>query len=69
LLHGIPIQQTDEPHELITPTGAAILAEIAEGFGPMPEMITEKVGYGLGKRDLASRPNVLRAVLGSLTNH
>ena len=68
LLHGIPIQQTDEPHELITPTGAAILAEIAEGFGPMPEMITEKVGYGLGKRDLASRPNVLRAVLGSLTN-
>jgi uncharacterized protein (TIGR00299 family) protein len=69
LLHGIPIQQTDEPHELITPTGAAILAEIAEGFGPVPEMITEKVGYGLGKRDLASRPNVLRAVLGSLTNH
>ena len=68
LLRGIPIQQTDEPNELITPTGAAILAEIAEGFGPMPEMITEKIGYGLGKRDLASRPNVLRAVLGSLSN-
>ena len=68
LLKGIPIQQTDEPNELITPTGAAILAELAVKFGPMPEMITEKVGYGLGKRDLASRPNALRAVLGTLTN-
>ena len=55
-----------EAHELITPTGAAIAAEFGAAFGPMPKMKVEKIGYGLGSRDLASRPNVLRAVLGEL---
>jgi uncharacterized protein (DUF111 family) len=54
------------PHELITPTGAAIAAEFAEKFDLMPAMQVEKIGYGLGTRDLAARPNVLRAVLGTL---
>jgi uncharacterized protein (DUF111 family) len=67
ILQGIPLGQIDEPHELITPTGAAIVAEFAESFGPMPTLKIEKIGYGLGKRDLAARPNVLRAVLGELT--
>jgi pyridinium-3,5-bisthiocarboxylic acid mononucleotide nickel chelatase len=67
ILRGIPLGQIDEPHELITPTGAAIVAEFAESFGPMPTLKIEKIGYGLGKRDLATRPNVLRAVLGELT--
>jgi uncharacterized protein (DUF111 family) len=67
ILRGIPLGQIDEPHELITPTGAAIVAEFAERFGPMPTLKIEKIGYGLGKRDLATRPNVLRAVLGELT--
>ncbi len=66
ILRGIPLAQIDEPHELITPTGAAIAAEFAERFGLMPRMAIEKIGYGLGTRDLASRPNVLRAVLGDL---
>jgi pyridinium-3,5-bisthiocarboxylic acid mononucleotide nickel chelatase len=66
ILRGIPLGQIDEPHELITPTGAAIVAEFAESFGLMPEMKIGKVGYGLGTRDLASRPNALRAVLGEL---
>lgn len=66
ILHGIPVGQIDEPHELITPTGAAIVAEFGASFGPMPQIKTEKIGYGLGTRDLASRPNVLRAVLGEL---
>jgi hypothetical protein len=66
ILRGIPISQIDEPHELITPTGAAIAAEFAAAFGPMPKMKVEKIGYGLGSRELASRPNVLRAVLGEL---
>ncbi len=64
ILSGIPLRQTDESHELITPTGAAILAEFSKGFGLMPPMKTLKVGYGVGSRQLASRPNVLRAVLG-----
>ena len=66
ILTGIPLGQIDEPHELITPTGAAIAAEFGAAFGPMPNLKTEKIGYGIGARDLASRPNVLRAVLGEL---
>jgi uncharacterized protein (DUF111 family) len=49
---------------LVTPTGAAILAEFAESFGPMQNMVLEKVGFGLGTRNNKTRPNVLRAVLG-----
>ncbi len=66
ILAGIPLSQIDEPHELITPTGAAIVAEFGASFGPMPKMKTEKIGYGVGTRHLDSRPNVLRAVLGEL---
>lgn len=66
ILKGIPLGQIDEPHELITPTGAAIVAEFGAAFGPMPTLKIEKIGYGVGTRDLASRPNVLRAVLGTL---
>ncbi len=61
---GVPVNQCDEPHELVTPTGAAILAEFVEEFGLMTAMVAEKVGYGLGTRDNHTRPNVLRAVLG-----
>ena len=61
---GISVSQCEEPHELVTPTGAALLAEFAVSFGPMRDLIAEKVGYGLGTRDNHTRPNVLRAVLG-----
>ena len=66
ILLGIPLGQIDEPHELITPTGAAIVAEFGESFGLMPRISSEKIGYGVGTRQLVSRPNVLRAVLGTL---
>ena len=66
ILKGIPLGQIDVPHELITPTGAGIAAEFAAGFGLMPAMKIERIGYGLGTRELADRPNVLRAVLGEL---
>ena len=61
---GIPITQCEEPHELVTPTGAALLAEFADRFERMQGLVAEKVGYGLGTRDNETRPNVLRAVLG-----
>jgi len=61
---GAAISQCDEPHELVTPTGAAILAEFVQGYGPMRGLIAEKIGFGLGTRDNKTRPNVLRAVLG-----
>ena len=60
----IPITQCDEPNELITPTGAALLAEFAESFEPMTGIVAEKIGFGLGTRENKTRPNVLRAVLG-----
>jgi len=62
--HGIGVTQCDEPHELVTPTGAALLAEFVENFGPMQSLVAEKIGFGLGTRDNQTRPNVLRAVLG-----
>jgi uncharacterized protein (TIGR00299 family) protein len=61
---GIALSQCDEPNELVTPTGAALLAEFVEAFGPMRAVVAEKIGYGLGTRDNQSRPNALRAVFG-----
>jgi uncharacterized protein (TIGR00299 family) protein len=61
---GVPVSQCDEPHELVTPTGAALLAEFVEEFGPMRNLVAEKIGFGLGARDNKTRPNVLRAILG-----
>jgi uncharacterized protein (TIGR00299 family) protein len=60
----IGVTQCDEPNELITPTGAALLAEFAESFEPMMGIVAEKIGFGLGTRENKTRPNVLRAVLG-----
>jgi uncharacterized protein (TIGR00299 family) protein len=64
---GIAVTQCEEPNELVTPTGAALLAEFAESFGPMDHLVAEKTGFGLGTRDNVTRPNVLRAILGRAT--
>jgi pyridinium-3,5-bisthiocarboxylic acid mononucleotide nickel chelatase len=61
---GIAVSQCEEPNELVTPTGAALLAEFVEAFGPMHALVAEKIGYGLGTRDNPRRPNALRAILG-----
>ena len=61
---GIALSQCDEPNELVTPTGAALLAEFVETFGPLRGLVAEKIGYGLGTRDNARRLNALRAILG-----
>ena len=61
---GVSLSQCEEPRELVTPTGAALLAELVESFGPMRGLVPSKVGYGLGTRDNQTRPNVLRAILG-----
>jgi pyridinium-3,5-bisthiocarboxylic acid mononucleotide nickel chelatase len=67
ILRGVEIESVDEPWESITPTGAAIVREFAESFGPMPRLEIERVGYGIGTRDLEQRPNVLRAIFGRTT--
>ena len=66
LLDGVPVYGTGVPHELVTPTGAAIITCLAEHFGPMPKMLIGKTGYGVGTRDLEERPNLLRVILGEL---
>ena len=67
ILRGVEVEQVNESWESITPTGAAIAREFAESFGSMPRMEIERIGYGIGTRDLEKRPNVLRAVLGRAT--
>lgn len=65
LLRGIPLAESQVPCELTTPTGAAILAELASAFGPMPAMTVERIGYGAGQRDLETQPNLLRLLVGT----
>jgi len=63
LVKGKPIYSTGVQGELLTPTGAAILTTLAAGFGPMPSMTVETVGYGAGMSEFAI-PNLLRLVIG-----
>lgn len=58
------VKQIDIETELVTPTGAAILTELAESYGMMPQMKIEKIGWGAGTKVLAI-PNVLKVYLGS----
>ncbi|HEY2760297.1 MAG TPA: nickel pincer cofactor biosynthesis protein LarC [Pirellulales bacterium] len=66
LLRGIPLAASQVEAELTTPTGAAILAALAAGFGPPPMMTVEAIGYGAGTRDFETHPNVLRVLVGTL---
>ncbi len=64
LLRGVPVAESDESGELLTPTGAAILTEWADSFGSMPAMTVRAVGMGAGSREGKHRPNVVRVTLG-----
>ena len=54
--------------ELCTPTGAALVAALASGYGTMPALVVEALGTGAGSRDLPGRPNVVRLVVGRTEN-
>ena len=66
LLVGAPVRGAAREEELTTPTGAALLAALAESFGPLPSMKIRSSGYGAGSRDLDGRANVLQVVIGDL---
>lgn len=64
ILKRIPIYSNWIQEELVTPTGAAIIATLAKQFFPFPEMIYEKIGYGAGSKDFDEIPNILRVFMG-----
>ena len=64
LLGDAPIYGGAVQRELVTPTGALIVSSYASGFGPVPPMHIDAVGYGAGELDFASTPNVLRVLIG-----
>ncbi len=68
LLAGVPVYGENLEQELVTPTGAALIRELAQGFGPMPPMLLERTGYGVGSMQRSDgRPNLLRLMLGQGT--
>jgi pyridinium-3,5-bisthiocarboxylic acid mononucleotide nickel chelatase len=64
LLQGKPTYSSGVERELVTPTGAAIVATVCDSFGPQPAMTVRAIGYGAGTADLEGQPNVLRIMIG-----
>jgi uncharacterized protein (TIGR00299 family) protein len=67
LLKGKPIYARGPEVEMTTPTGAALLATLSGGFGPMPAMTIEAAGYGAGDKDFPEHANVVRVLIGNTT--
>jgi uncharacterized protein (TIGR00299 family) protein len=67
LLQGKPTYSNGVQRELVTPTGAAIVAILCDSFGPQPPMSVSAIGYGAGAADLEGQPNVLRMMIGEAT--
>jgi pyridinium-3,5-bisthiocarboxylic acid mononucleotide nickel chelatase len=64
LLRGAPTYSNGIQRELVTPTGAAIVATMAKQFGPQPAMTVAAIGLGAGSAELAEQLNVLRLFVG-----
>jgi len=66
LLQGKPTYSSGIQKELVTPTGAAIVAALCSSFGPQPPMSVSAIGYGAGTTDLEGQPNVVRIMIGEV---
>ena len=64
LLKGVPAYGSAVEGELVTPTGAALVSQLAQRYGPLPDMRIEAAGYGCGVREIPGRANVLRVLIG-----
>src|SRR5258708_36873935 len=64
LLRGKPTYSSGVQIELVTPTGAAIVATLCDSFGSQPPMSVSAIGYGAGTADLEGQPNVVRIMIG-----
>lgn len=67
-LAGVPTYDAGLAEELVTPTGACLVASVAESFGNWPAFRPERVGLGAGTKQFPDRPNVLRVILGTPTS-
>jgi uncharacterized protein (TIGR00299 family) protein len=67
LLRGYPVVLTDIPHELTTPTGAAIVKALSRGVLSSETIVVEAAGYGAGDREMHEVPNLLRIMVGRLS--
>ena len=65
LLKGVPVYARGPETELTTPTGAAILAALGQGFGALPPMTLERSGFGAGTKEFPMMANVLRVLVGA----
>ncbi len=65
LLRGAPTYGRELPIELTTPTGAALLAALGSGFGPLPPMTIAATGFGAGTAEIDGLPNVTQVVIGT----
>ncbi len=65
LLRGVPVvgQNGPDQSERVTPTGAALAVSLADSFGPIPSGRLVSVGYGAGRKDFRSVPNLLRLLV------
>ena len=63
LLAGVPVMSAEVTGELVTPTGAALVTELANEFGELPSVTIESTGYGAGERN-RKIPNVVRLIIG-----
>jgi uncharacterized protein (TIGR00299 family) protein len=68
LLKEAPVVGLDVNAELTTPTGAALLAGLCSGYGPMPPMRLQRTGFGAGTKELGSLPNLLQIAIGEATS-
>ena len=66
LMRGLPVYGSDRSvGELLTPTGAVLLVELVDEFVELPTLLVSGVGYGLGRKETAGRPNAVRLISGS----
>jgi pyridinium-3,5-bisthiocarboxylic acid mononucleotide nickel chelatase len=64
ILKGVPIEHSEVRFELTTPTGAAVVAVLAEEFCSIPSMKVSSIGYGAGTKTFKDHPNVVRVIIG-----
>ena len=68
ILKGVPLRSSQVEGELTTPTGAAIMATVADEFGQLPGLTVSGIGYGAGTKDWPGQANILRVMVGEVSD-